>query len=82
MNEPTIGTIEYMRKAMPFQLLQDYSNQPASVWMQMRVLADEAGRMDLVTLCIDMAAEAYEAEENQGSEQDEEIDCAALLVSE
>ncbi len=44
-------------------LIEENAGASASRWMQLRIAADEAGRVDLVHVCIEQAAAAYERED-------------------
>ena len=45
------------------EVLATNDGATAAEWMAARIEADKAGRLDLVALCIEQAAAAYEAED-------------------
>src|SRR5205807_4360873 len=63
-----------MKAYTPEELLQNYEGATGDEWMQLRVLADKAGRIDLVNLCTDQAEKAYEEQDSEEPEEEETID--------
>ncbi len=59
----TTTAAERMQTMTAAWLIEENAGASASRWMQLRIAADEAGRVDLVQVCIEQAEAAYERED-------------------
>ncbi len=58
-----MDNLEWLRVATTGDVLDAMNGATAAEWMAARVEADAVGRLDLVAVCIEQAAAAYEAED-------------------